>query len=100
MKPLAGEFDEWVGRNFRDERERQMLSLAALGDKVGVTSPMLLRYEAGRNRLSLYRAVRMAEALGRPINYFLRGSTLYLNIDSVAQLKRKLKRTNNHAKRR
>ncbi|RKQ84506.1 transcriptional regulator with XRE-family HTH domain [Mycolicibacterium mucogenicum 261Sha1.1M5] len=62
-----------LGRELRDERQRQGLSLNALSQRSGVSFGLISQLERGLGNPSFLALKRLAEALGIPISRFLEG---------------------------
>ena len=65
--------DRMISRNIRLQRLKRQLSQTKLGDTIGVTFQQIQKYEAGTNRISAARLLRIAQALGIPITVFFGG---------------------------
>lgn len=57
------DIDKVAGNNMRSLRNNAGLSQADLGTELGVSFQQIQKYERGANRLSLARAVRLADLL-------------------------------------
>jgi transcriptional regulator with XRE-family HTH domain len=62
--------DASVGRRLRLRRNELGLSMAALGEKTGVTYQQIQKYESGTNRISAGVLYVMSKELGVPVTYF------------------------------
>jgi len=60
--------DIHVGKNIRIFRLAKGLSQSELGDAIGVTFQQVQKYEKGTNRVGSSRIVKLAIALGVPVN--------------------------------
>jgi transcriptional regulator with XRE-family HTH domain len=70
MKPAK--IDRAVGERIKFERERQGLTLDEMGKLCGASAQSMYSYEQGRTSLYLGRLAKIAKALRRSMNYFLR----------------------------
>lgn len=60
-----------LGKRIRSERLRHKLSQATLAQRIRISRPQLVNIECGRHRLSLWRLVQIAAALGVELGIFL-----------------------------
>lgn len=63
--------DHALGKKLRLAREAADLSQQALAERLGITFQQVRKYERGANRIAASRLVSIAEALDRPVSYFL-----------------------------
>lgn len=56
--------DRTIGRRIREERKRQGLTMAQLGEKMGISGSLVGRYERGEENPKMETVVRFADALG------------------------------------
>jgi transcriptional regulator with XRE-family HTH domain len=62
--------DAEIGRRVRIQRLAEGLSQRELGQHIGVSFQQIQKYEKGVDRISSGRLRRIAEVLGRPIEFF------------------------------
>lgn len=60
----AGDLDARLGARIRWLRMTRRMSQERLAEEIGVTTQMVQKYEAGRNRITVGRLVDIARALG------------------------------------
>jgi transcriptional regulator with XRE-family HTH domain len=60
-----------IGARINRQRKHQDLSLDRLAEAAGTSRQHLINLEKGRHRPRLEMLVRLAEALGKPVDYFL-----------------------------
>jgi Zn-dependent peptidase ImmA (M78 family)/transcriptional regulator with XRE-family HTH domain len=66
-----------IGRRIRFARESLGLSQEELAQRLGFRSPTAISYfETGLRKVGIYDLQRIAEILGRPLNYFLEGASV------------------------
>ncbi len=63
--------DKSVGAEIHNLRIIKGLSRTQLANKIGITQQQLNKNESGINRLSIGRLILIAEALDKPVSYFL-----------------------------
>lgn len=68
--PAENEFNHELGEFLRHARQTQGISQQELGRRIGVTFQQIQKYEAGENRLSVWRLCQIAAVLEIPITYF------------------------------
>ena len=56
--------DKTIGQRIREERKRQGLTMAQLGEKMGISGSLVGRYERGEENPKMETVVRFADALG------------------------------------
>ena len=56
--------DRTIGQRIREERKRQGLTMAQLGEKMGISGSLVGRYERGEENPKMETVVRFADALG------------------------------------
>jgi transcriptional regulator with XRE-family HTH domain len=59
-----------IGRLIRNQRRKLRLSQTDLAEQIGVTFQQVQKYENGKNRISIGRLNRIAEALNVPVTFF------------------------------
>ena len=62
--------DVYVGARVREARLAAGLSQTTLAGMLGVAYQQIQKYENASNRISCSRIVRIAAALGRPVEWF------------------------------
>jgi transcriptional regulator with XRE-family HTH domain len=62
--------DAEIGRLVRAQRQQLRLSQSDLAERIGVTFQQVQKYENGKNRISIGRLTRVAEALDVPPTFF------------------------------
>jgi transcriptional regulator with XRE-family HTH domain len=62
--------DKRIGRNIRFHRTQQGLSLAELGEAIGVTFQQIQKYESGSNRIAASRLYKVSRALRVAVESF------------------------------
>ncbi len=65
--------DHHVGRRVRERRREIGMSLAKLGNALGITFQQIQKYEAGTNRVAAGRLWDTAKALEVDVAYFFEG---------------------------
>jgi transcriptional regulator with XRE-family HTH domain len=65
--------DRHIGMRIRERRVRCGLTQRELGELVGVSYQVVLRYESGKISVSSGRLYVIARALSTPIEYFFKG---------------------------
>lgn len=65
--------DETVGANLKRFRQQRGMTLAALGDIIGVTYQQVYKYETGENPISASKLFAGAKVLEVPIEEFYAG---------------------------
>ena len=68
--------DVYVGARVRAARLAAGLSQTTLAGMLGVAYQQLQKYENASNRISCSRIVKIAAALGRPVEWFFEGASL------------------------
>ena len=63
-----------IGRKIQQAREEAGLSQGELAVRIGCTQSALSNYELGKRRLQLAKLEEIAQALRKPLNYFLESS--------------------------
>jgi len=63
-----------IGRKIQQAREEAGLSQGGLAVRIGCTQSALSNYELGKRRLQLAKLEEIAQALRKPLNYFLKSS--------------------------
>ena len=72
MKKLDTKFEARIGALVREARLANGMSQTALGQRIGdVTFQQVQKYENGVNRVAFSRMLRIAEATGRPLSFFV-----------------------------
>jgi repressor LexA len=66
---MKGSYRE-IGRRIREARVERGWSQGRLGEELGVTQTAINYYENARRRIDVDSLMRVAEALGRPMEYF------------------------------
>ena len=61
----------WNGKKQRQQREKAKFTLTELGDRCGVTGANLGSIERNGTQPNVCLAVRIAEVLGKPVNWFI-----------------------------
>ena len=69
----ASSIDAYVGGRIRERRVSLGLSARELAKIIGLTTPAVLKYETGGNRISVRRLYEIAQALNSPVEYFFEG---------------------------
>nr|WP_321358921.1 helix-turn-helix transcriptional regulator [uncultured Hyphomonas sp.] len=69
------EIDRAVGVNIRKLRTERNLTLAELGDALGISHQQLQKYETGTNRLSAGMLAKVSDVLGGSIPEFFEQET-------------------------
>lgn len=69
----SNETDKLIGVNLRRLRLRRSMSMAALGDTLGVAFQQVQKYETGLNRISVSTLLDLCAALNCDIQDFLEG---------------------------
>jgi transcriptional regulator with XRE-family HTH domain len=69
----ASSIDAYVGGRIRERRVSLGLSARELAKIIGLTTPAVLKYETGGNRILVRRLYEIAQALNSPIEYFFEG---------------------------
>ena len=67
----AGSGDVYVGERIREARIACKKSQDDLGTALGVSFQQVQKYEKGTNRVSLVRIQQIAEALNKPVAFFI-----------------------------
>lgn len=67
---VAAKFEREVGKRIKEQREASEMSQTSLGERLGVSFQQVQKYENGTNRMSAYRLMLAAEALGVDIRFF------------------------------
>ena len=67
--------DAEIGRLVRAQRQQLQLSQSELAERIGVTFQQVQKYENGKNRISVGRLTRVAEALNVPPTFFFARET-------------------------
>lgn len=62
-----------IGAKIKKAREEKFLSQAGLGAKLGLTATAINYYEKGKRKIGIDDLLRLAEALAKPVLYFLPG---------------------------
>ena len=70
----AGTVDVYAGQRIREARMAARMSQEDLGNKLDVSFQQIQKYEKGTNRVSVGRIQQIAEALGKPVSFFLNHS--------------------------
>jgi transcriptional regulator with XRE-family HTH domain len=65
--------DVHVGARLKSKRIARGLSQAALGTAIGVSFQQVQKYEAGINRLTVGKLLKLTQLLRVPMSYFFRG---------------------------
>jgi transcriptional regulator with XRE-family HTH domain len=65
--------DAYVGARIRERRVSLGLAARELAKIIGLTTPAVLKYETGGNRISVRRLYEIAQAMNSPVEYFLEG---------------------------
>ncbi|BAF59652.1 SOS-response transcriptional repressors [Pelotomaculum thermopropionicum SI] len=60
-----------IGARIKKAREEKYLTQAELGVKLGVSATAINYYEKGKRKIGIDDLYRMANALGKPLEYFL-----------------------------
>jgi transcriptional regulator with XRE-family HTH domain len=61
----------FIGTRMKAERLRQNMTLAQFGRKLGVSTQMIYKYEIGFSKFTISRLLAVADALNKPVTYFL-----------------------------
>ena len=69
----SNETDKLIGLNLRRLRLRRSMSMAALGDTLGVAFQQVQKYETGLNRISVSTLLDLCAALNCDVQDFLEG---------------------------
>ena len=69
----ASSIDAYVGGRIRERRVSLGLSARELAEIIGSSTPAVLKYETGGNRISVRRLYEIAQALNSPVEYFFEG---------------------------
>ena len=64
--------DAIIGERIKALRQSRRMSQQTLGAAIGVTFQQVQKYETGGSRIATMRLLAIADALGRPITYFVR----------------------------
>ena len=62
--------DFLIGQNLRKARNREGLSLAALGEQTELSPQQIQKYETGQNRVSASTLWKFSQILQVPISFF------------------------------
>lgn len=62
-----------IGERIRAARKHRKMSLADLGNELGLTYQQVQKYETGRNRISASTLLKLADILEVEITYFFAG---------------------------
>ena len=65
------QLNKLIGRQIREERLRQGVTLRALSGSAGFTISQLSQVELGKNAASIWALVRIADCLGVHVSTFL-----------------------------
>lgn len=65
--------DNELGRKIRILRHKRDLTQQEIAYRTGISTPHISSIERGHRQPSLEYAIRIAEALGVPIGFFVRG---------------------------
>ena len=65
-----------LGKNIRLFRLSSGISQSFLADKIGVSYQQLQKYEAGKNRVSPDKLIKLSRTLNQPITAFFEGAEL------------------------
>ena len=65
--------DAYIGGRVRERRVSLGLSARELAEIIGLSTPAVLKYETGGNRILVRRLYEIAQALNLPIEYFFEG---------------------------
>ena len=61
----------YIGDRIREARHARRMSQTALGEKLGVTYQQIQKFESGRSTISSAQLIKVADALRRPIHFFM-----------------------------
>lgn len=73
------EFDDVIGQNLKNIRNKVGITQESLGESLGITFQQIQKYEKGSNRISAAALVHFQKALGCDIKDFFDG----IDIDGV-----------------
>lgn len=65
------EIDALLGQRIKQRRMESRLSLAAVGEELGLSFQQIQKYERGTNRVTVARLFEFADVLGTSLGYFL-----------------------------
>ncbi len=65
--------DVHVGERLRQRRRLRGMTMQQLGEKTGIRSQQIHKYEVGTNRISASRMWDIAAAVGVPVSFFFEG---------------------------
>jgi transcriptional regulator with XRE-family HTH domain len=71
-KSDSAAIDAVIGTRVRQRRLEKKMSQTDLANELGLTFQQVQKYEKGTNRLSLSRALKVAEVLDTTVEYFVR----------------------------
>ena len=80
--------DVYVGARVREARLAAGLSQTTLAGMLGVAYQQIQKYENASNRISCSRIVRIAAALGRPVEWFFDEAAIYFDGGSHGNISR------------
>jgi transcriptional regulator with XRE-family HTH domain len=66
----ATDFDKTLGLRIRTARNQKGMSQMQLAEALGCTFQQVQKYEKGKNRVSCAALPHIAQALGKPLDYF------------------------------
>jgi len=74
----SAEIDAWkaIGVRLRSARRAKRMTQTSLAESIGVTHQQIAKYEKGRGRLPLTRAVKLCDTLGCSLEWLARGDGL------------------------
>jgi len=64
-----------IGERIKKAREEQRLSQAEMGSLLGVTATAINYYEKGKRKINIDDLFKLARAVGKPMEYFLKNGT-------------------------